>query len=141
MNNLQVRVCILTEIVSGRAGEAHNLGIIQRHAEGDEAEHRQTKLEELTAEIVMTEFRGTAISDSGALRNAAKSAIEAGFPDAELLVIGPADGLPEEELRAAFERAVAVKQLLIELGVHDENVAADMPVRVTVEPLRATAEA
>jgi hypothetical protein len=141
MSDLQVRVCILTEIVTSGEGESHTLGVIQKHSDGDEAEQRLAKVEELTAKIVTTEFRGATISNPTALRSAIKSATEVGFPDAEMLVIGPADGLSDEKLKVALERAIAVKQLLIELGVPDENVAADMSVRVTVQPVRTTAEA
>lgn len=119
-SGLEVRICTLTEIVVGGETVPTSVLEIDGHADASEG---------IAERILGLEFNGNVISsDTTELRNAIRVARNAGFPGTDVLIVGPASGLRGEQLRLAGERALAVKQLLLEAGVPAENLAADTPV-------------
>jgi outer membrane protein OmpA-like peptidoglycan-associated protein len=82
----------------------------------------------VAAEISALEFDGAFIkSDLSELRKIVLQALGQGFPGNTVLVIGCAGGSKAEELELAAARTLAVKDLLLGLGVPARNVAADAP--------------
>lgn len=115
-SGLEIRICRLEQIVGG--GEGQSLGAIVTHADG---------ADQLAAKIVALEFEGAHVkSDLTDLRRSVLQLIGAGFPGDNVLVIGPAGGLDAEALDLAAERALAIKDFLLALGVPARHVAADL---------------
>ena len=115
-SGLEIRICRLEQIVGG--GEGQSLGTIEPHADG---------ADQLAAKIVALEFEGAHVkSDLTDLRRSVLQLIGAGFPGDNVLVIGPAGGLDAEALDLAAERALAIKDFLLALGVPARHVAADL---------------
>jgi hypothetical protein len=125
-SGLEIRICTLKEVVS--SGEGQSLGAINPHADG---------ADDLAAKIVALEFEGAHIkSDLTDLRRSVLQLLGAGFPGDSVLVIGPAGGLDADTLDLAAERALAVKDFLLALGVPARHVAADM-ASAYLRPTRA----
>lgn len=115
-SGLEIRICRLEQIVGG--GEGQSFGQIDPHADG---------ADQLAAKIVALEFEGAHVkSDLTDLRRSVLQLIGAGFPGDNVLVIGPAGGLDAEALDLAAERALAIKDFLLALGVPARHVAADL---------------
>lgn len=125
-SGLEIRICRLEQIVGG--GEGQSFGQINPHADGADS---------LAAKIVALEFEGDYIkSDLTDLRKSVLQLIGAGFPGDSVLIIGPAAGLAAEALDLAAERALAVKDFLLCLGVPARHVAADV-ASAYLRPTRA----
>ncbi len=116
-SGLEIRIGTLKEIVGG--GGSQSLGAIIPHADG---------ADELAAKIIALEFEGAHIqSDLTELRRNVLQLLGAGFPGDSVMIIGPAKGLDASEIDIAADRALAVKDFLLCLGVPARNIAADMP--------------
>lgn len=120
-SGLEIRVCTLVKRVSG--GQSHSLGQVEPHAGSEQ------KLNAIINAIATLEFDGTFVkSDVAPLRKLIVEGLDAGVPrETDLLVVGPAEGLPAEESELAAERALVIKDFLRALGVPAIHLAADAP--------------
>lgn len=116
-SGLEIRICTLKEIVAGGGSQS----LLQ-------AGGHSASTDNIAAKIVALEFDGGFIkSDLSDLRKTVVQALGQGFPGGAVLVIGAGRASKGIDLATAAQRALAVKDLLLALGVPARNVAADMP--------------
>ena len=116
-SGLEIRICTLKEIVGG--GAQQSLAVAGGHSDSTD---------NVAGKIVALDFDGVYIkSDLTDLRKTVLKALGQGFPGNTVLVIGAAKGIKAADLALAADRALAVKNLLLALGVPSRNVAADAP--------------